>query len=209
MRDRRAFTLVELLTVVGIVALLAGVLLAVIGGAKRRAYEAQDVSQMRQVYLAVTLYESDHSETSPATLLETLPYAKDERIYHAHGDTSKPRATDGTYTATRFIPCGMTRSRFPISYAYLHDWPPDDADAEVWRSHRADPNIGLLASPWSGTFAEGLPAPGSMCGDRVEDYASPRLEGAILRVRMDGSLFTGTHHDGAIGGSRQDLFFAP
>ncbi|MFO1461863.1 MAG: prepilin-type N-terminal cleavage/methylation domain-containing protein [Verrucomicrobiota bacterium] len=70
----RAFTLVELLVVVAIVAVLAGLLLPTLGRAKAKGLDAVCVSHLRQLGIATRTYAEDHHERLPsAELLPTLP----------------------------------------------------------------------------------------------------------------------------------------
>ncbi len=57
---KKAFTLVELLVVVAIIALLVSILLPALGQARTMAKEVLDVSNMHQCAVAVLTYESSH-----------------------------------------------------------------------------------------------------------------------------------------------------
>jgi prepilin-type N-terminal cleavage/methylation domain-containing protein len=62
---RRAFTLVELLVVIAVIAILAGMLLPALGNAKKKAQQIKCVSNNRQVILAFQLYADDFKESYP------------------------------------------------------------------------------------------------------------------------------------------------
>jgi prepilin-type N-terminal cleavage/methylation domain-containing protein len=62
----RAFTLIELLVVIAIIAILAAILLPVLGAAKVRAVRIQCVSNEHQIGAALVMYTSDNQEYYPA-----------------------------------------------------------------------------------------------------------------------------------------------
>lgn len=63
--SRRAFTLVELLTVVAIIGVLAVIIMAVIGSARRSSQTATCIANVRQVGVAVLLYVQDNKGKLP------------------------------------------------------------------------------------------------------------------------------------------------
>jgi prepilin-type N-terminal cleavage/methylation domain-containing protein len=65
MRKRRAFTLVELLVVIGIIAVLIGILLPALSRARRQAQITSCLSSQRQLILALTMYCQDNKQTFP------------------------------------------------------------------------------------------------------------------------------------------------
>jgi prepilin-type N-terminal cleavage/methylation domain-containing protein len=57
---RNAFTLVELLTVIAIIAILAALLLPVLSSGKNQAAKATDLNNHRQIMIALNIYTSDN-----------------------------------------------------------------------------------------------------------------------------------------------------
>lgn len=68
---KTGFTLVELLVVIAIIAVLASLLLPVLGRAKAQANNAACINNLRQLGVATRLYAGDHEERLP--IAEILP----------------------------------------------------------------------------------------------------------------------------------------
>ena len=62
---RAAFTLVELLVVIGIIAILISILLPALNRARDKARAVQCASNMRQIYLACQMFAQEHKDQLP------------------------------------------------------------------------------------------------------------------------------------------------
>jgi len=64
-RNSSGFTLIELLVVIAIIAILAAILFPVFAQAKMAAKKTQDLSNAKQLNLAIQMYGGDYDDTNP------------------------------------------------------------------------------------------------------------------------------------------------
>jgi prepilin-type N-terminal cleavage/methylation domain-containing protein/prepilin-type processing-associated H-X9-DG protein len=115
MKRRRAFTLIELLVVIAIIAILAALLLPVLGRAKQRAWTTSCNSNLHQIGLGMRMFADDNDElypesgstiywgaTDPATgkagwMEQAFPYVGSTNAYNCPGNVQLPAVEQGPF----------------------------------------------------------------------------------------------------------------
>ncbi|MFI5385601.1 MAG: prepilin-type N-terminal cleavage/methylation domain-containing protein [Fimbriimonadales bacterium] len=165
MKISRAFTLTEMLVVILIVALLAALLFPVLVGAKNKSKEVPCMSNLRQLYVAWSLYTQDDNDTMPPSIREVAH----ETPGGVKAVLTCPSDTYGG--ANKPVSASLG---YPVSYYYI-------LNQQGFRDalYAADPNHGIMYCVLHGVRkqppVEGLDA---------------RLDttGLVLRLRRDGSI---------------------
>ena len=203
----RAFSIIELLIVMTIIAVLAAIVFPVLASSKKKATEPVDISNMRQIYMAIVMYEDDHSTSAPASLVLAESYVDSPQLFASSGDIIGTPYADNFWPAHALVPCEGGTSPFKISYGYLRSFPPYGEDVEHWDLARNNSQIGILASPWSGSPMSSRNF-SMRCATGVVDSLGPPMVGPILRINMDGSFYrlAKNRSIGAVGVT-SDLFF--
>src|SRR4051812_2171839 len=119
-RHRVGFTLVELLVVIGIIAVLIGLLLPALTGARRSANAVKCAAQLRDLGNAVQIYANENQYTIPTqqssykvgpTTVIVMWYDQLAKYVFktgvASGTPSPSVINDGNFSRTTFVGCPM------------------------------------------------------------------------------------------------------
>jgi prepilin-type N-terminal cleavage/methylation domain-containing protein/prepilin-type processing-associated H-X9-DG protein len=79
--QRAAFTLVELLMVIAVIAILAALLLPVLSGVRKKAAQATCINNQSQLGLGMKMYVDDNSDTFPGIASRLYGYHPEDWIY--------------------------------------------------------------------------------------------------------------------------------
>lgn len=127
MRQSRAFTLVEILVVIAITATLMAIILPAMSSAMRSAKSTQTMSQLRQLHVAVMLYQADHGGGGTYGTLEEMGLPSAEWLF-----------LDPVLRPLFLSPCGRNPSSpsdYGVWYFPLDGAPPFPERARIFQEN--------------------------------------------------------------------------
>jgi prepilin-type N-terminal cleavage/methylation domain-containing protein len=143
---RRGFTMIEMLTVIAIIAILAGILFPVFATVRRNVHKATCTSNLHEIYQALRIYKDDHGvypeslfgfsgqnvPASPVTPLGLYPnYVKSTAVFHC---PLSPYPLNSTVTVAGIAP-NRAGFRQPYQQRIYPAW--DSYDGQI-----EPPNVG-------------------------------------------------------------------
>jgi prepilin-type N-terminal cleavage/methylation domain-containing protein len=176
---RRAFTLIELLIVLAIIAILSAILLPVLSRTRAQAKRTACVSQLRQLGFASAMYRQDFDEIPPHISALHPTYLPDARLLLCPSDVLSGQFAGNNYVeGTKYLQSG-------VSYEYFPQWDLMQLAGLGW--YQPAPNFGpgkwddltpYVGCPWhwAKKFDSGAPS---------SDSRSPGWE---LMLTMGGSV---------------------
>ena len=205
---RRAFTLVELLVVIGIIAVLIAILLPTLGRARRSAKEVQSLSGLRQMMIGYTMYHQENRGALlfayPPTTVNGVPVTADDPI---------SGRTFDSLVAQRY-PWRLVRyvgNLWPVLHAHA-DLPPipstDDSAADAFSKAytlSVNPTYGINAcyvGGQNGPIYQGFAGPNADApnvGRHVVFRASEVRRASELIVFADSKAYNGPAGSGGGG----------
>jgi prepilin-type N-terminal cleavage/methylation domain-containing protein len=152
---RRAFTLVELLVVIGIIAVLIGILLPTLARARESAKRTECLSNMRSIYSMLKMYESAYKGASP---LGTGGAELQASYFLSRGGgplVSVPGTTMHYVAIGQLIPAGIIKEDIRLGRVFYCP----SFEGDVNHDYNASTN------PWppSSTFYDGSSTPAHGC----------------------------------------------
>lgn len=191
-RGCRAFSLIELLVVLGIIAILCAIAVPALAGARAAARNARCLQNLRSLGTSVSLYMDAHKGL--------LPYANE--IYSIYSGWTAPLdalepylgaalpSISGTDITTRepflcpadrgerAIHFGMSYGYLPAVFMQVSDPDPSTAQVHVTRMYQKDPLESILWRDMASWHALRKPPPNSLHGRNVS-----RFDGSVGRAQ--------------------------
>ena len=156
MNNKNGFTIIELITVIGILLLLMGAITASVAGARQRAKVQQAISEAQQLTDAILAYENYTVPGEPSPLKEKVTgddwsEAAEDALAFVLGKVPMPNGREGNVPVlfNGAVRGGFIRDPWGHPYRfriYSAERNPDDQDADVGNSGSAlaIPNINRI-----------------------------------------------------------------
>ena len=195
--SNRGFTLLEVLAAIAIIGVLMAIIFPVIANSKDRAKVAQEMAQVRNLYIAVGLYEADAEEKSPSSLVGLVSSYAPEFLLSCPEDHRKGLSV-ADWPANPWILwspqddslMSRKRSRNRVSYFFMRSWERAFPAGRTYEELRNDPEVGFIAGFGLFKCTNGTCIyPPSTSPYNIGHPAS-NIGGVMVEARTDGSIVT-------------------
>ena len=196
---RAAFTLIELLTVIAIIAILMGLLMTALSGAKDQARRAEAAATIRNVVNACKSYSNDYGKFPPVNTTATTVYSFGEKSKGSFANENSD-----LFNVLRAIPNGVNNGHALNKRQQKYFESPKAKDSKNPRSGFIDGNaseypsatLGALMDPWGTQYCIVLDATGN---DEIAAADVQKFYKDLDIIRMSAIAFS-LGKDGVIGG---------
>lgn len=151
---RRSFTLIELLIVIAIIAILAGILIPAVHSAKKKARQALCISNLRQLAQGCRLYQDENDEAFPGWLSSLAPIKISEpKIFVCPEDPDPDNNRWGVRSANRHFDSPdfeSVKCTFDGFAPYHKGWGPPNTDDVRHVSYIYEFCAGFWPDAWGG-----------------------------------------------------------
>lgn len=153
-RRSKAFTLVELLVVIGIIALLISILLPSLNQAREQAKSVQCLSNLRQISLSFQMYLNDNDGWYPAYTFQFQGVPQPPAGIFGWNDALM-RA--GYLQTPKVFDCPTFEAEFPDWNNLPDNYLDNHWDMAVWTEYGY--SMGMIGATWTGTTLKQLTTP--------------------------------------------------
>lgn len=168
---RRGFGTKEVLLAVLVLIVFAAIMFPLGLGIVHRREDRFEMARLRQVFMAMALYEGDHAGAHPPTIADAEPYVpSDEWLICRHDPFAQAK---GPFPCDGGNPKLPPTSKFRVSDAYYWTW--------VQTKDARDPGAFDSRQPWIADEWVGSVTP--------QDNFKAEVSGRFFRLNMDGALF--------------------